>query len=101
MPIPDVCTTARFRASTPVGKDDYTLAYHHHRDGISWSLVEGRLQSAQDGRYRLRRLGKSRTAVTFELCITHGLPLPGFIRRRVITGLVNSTLGGLKGYVET
>jgi uncharacterized membrane protein len=91
---------AWFRASTPVGKDEYTLAYEHHRDGMSWSLVEGRLQSGQDARYRLRRLGKNRTAVTYELRITHGLPLPGFLRRKVINGLVHGTLAGLDGYVN-
>jgi hypothetical protein len=96
----DDSTPARawFRASTPVGKDEYTLAYEHRRDGMSWSLVEGRLQSGQDGNYHLRRLGKNRTAVTYELRITHGLPLPGFLRRRVINGLVHSTLTGLDGY---
>lgn len=92
--------SARFRASSPVGKDAYTLAFQHRPDGMSWSLVEGRLQSGQDARYDLRRLGKSRTAVTFELRISHGLPLPGFIRRRVIAGLVNNNLTGLKGYLE-
>lgn len=96
----DDSTPARawFRASTPVGKDEYTLAYEHLPDGMSWSLVEGRLQSGQDGTYRLRRLGKNRTAVTYELRITHGLPLPGFLRRRVINGLVHSTLTGLDEY---
>jgi uncharacterized membrane protein len=93
--------TAWFRASTPVGKDEYTLAYEHPRDGMSWSLVEGRLQSGQDARYTLRRLGKNRTEVTYELSITHGLPLPGFLRRKVIKGLVHGTLAGLDEYVQT
>ncbi len=92
--------TARFRAGTPVGKDEYTLAYQHRRDGMSWSLVSGRLQTGQDARYDLRRLGASRTSVTFDLRISHNLPLPGFIRRKVVEGLVNNTLRGLKGYVE-
>jgi hypothetical protein len=93
--------TARFRATTPVGKDEYTLAYEHRRDGMSWSLVEGRLQSGQDARYDLRRLGKNRTAVTFDLRITHGLPLPGFLRRKVIQGLVHGTLAGLDEYTKS
>jgi uncharacterized membrane protein len=92
--------TARFRAGTPVGKDEYTLAYQHRRDGMSWSLVRGRLQTGQDARYDLRRVSDARTSVTFDLRISHNLPLPGFLRRRVIKGLVNSTLNGLKEYVE-
>jgi uncharacterized membrane protein len=91
---------AEVRATTPVGKDEYRLAYRQHDDGMSWGLVSGRLQSQQDARYRLRRVGRRRTAVTFELVISHGLPLPGFVRRRVITGLVRDTLSGLKGYLE-
>ena len=93
--------TARFRATTPVGKDEYTLAYEHRRDGMSWSLVSGRLQTGQDASYVLQPLGKTKTTVTFELKISHHLPLPGFIRRKVIGDLVNSTVTGLKSYLET
>jgi Polyketide cyclase / dehydrase and lipid transport len=92
--------TARFRASTPVGTDEYTLAYQHRGDGLSWSLVEGKLQSAQDARYDLRQLDDDHTEVSFDLRITHGLPLPGFVRRRVLAGLVLSTLTGLKTHIE-
>lgn len=92
--------TARFTAASPVGTDGYTLTYAHRPDGLSWSLVTGRLQSGQDGRYELRKVSARRTEVTFELVITHGLPLPGFVRRRVIGGLVDSTLGGLTAHLE-
>ena len=92
---------ARLTASTPVGSDEYVLAYEHRRDGMSWSLVRGRLQTAQDGSYSLRRKGKARTDVTFELKISHHLPLPGFVRRRVIEGLVDSTLTGLQAHVSS
>lgn len=93
--------TARFKASTPVGSDDYTLAYAHRDDGMSWTLVKGRLQSGQEAGYFLRPVSAKRTEVTFELRITHGLPLPGFVRRRVVRGLVNGTLNGLAQYVES
>ena len=92
--------TAHFRASTPVGSDSYTLTYTHRDDGLDWTLVEGRLQSAQDGRYDLRDVDDRRTAVTFELRITHGLPLPGFVRRAVLDGLVKDTLTGLRDHLE-
>ena len=32
------------------------------------------------------------TSVTYDLTIHHNLPLPGFLRSRVIKGLVDSTL---------
>lgn len=91
---------AKLRASSPVGDDVYTLAYTHRPDGMSWSLLEGRLQTGQDGDYTLRKLGRSSTEVTFTLTISHHLPLPGFVRRKVIGGLVSSTITGLKGHVE-
>lgn len=92
--------TAHFTATSPVGKDTYTLAYEHAVDSLSWSLVEGRLQTGQDATYTLRDLGHGKTEVTFELTIRHNLPLPGFLRGRVIRGLVHSTVDGLKQYVE-
>ena len=92
---------ARFTATSPVGKDTYTLAYEHAADGMSWSLVEGRLQTGQDATYTVRDLGQGKTKVTYDLTIRHNLPLPGFLRGRVIRGLVHSTVKGLKGYVET
>ncbi len=92
--------TAQFTATSPVGKDTYTLAYEHAADAMSWSLVKGRLQTGQDATYTLRNLGQGRTEVTFDLTIHHNLPLPGFLRGRVIKGLVHSTVVGLKGYVE-
>jgi uncharacterized membrane protein len=92
--------TASFSASTPVGTDRYTLEYEHSDDGLDWHLVKGRLQTGQNGHYSLRRKGAHRTEVTYELEISHNLPLPRFIRSRVIEGLVTSTVTGLKAYVE-
>jgi hypothetical protein len=92
--------TARITATAPVGTDEYTLEYEHSEEGMTWSLVKGRLQTGQDAKYTLRSLGEDRTEVTFELRISHHLPLPGFIRQRVIRGLVESNVTGLKGYLE-
>jgi len=92
--------TARFKASATVGTDEYTLAYDHGARSMSWTMLEGRLQKGQEGRYSLRRLGPRRTEVTYELTIRHNLPLPGFVRRKVINGLVASTLTGLQCYLE-
>ena len=88
--------TARFKASATVGTDQYTLCYEHGENTMSWTMVEGRLQTGQEGRYTLEPLGRRRTSVTYDLTIHHNLPLPGFVRRRVIGGLVDSTLAGLQ-----
>ncbi|GAA2163457.1 SRPBCC family protein [Humibacillus xanthopallidus] len=92
--------TARFAASTAVGTDRYTLAYEHAPDGMSWSMVEGRLQTGQEGVYTVEPLGVDRARVTYDLTIHHNLPLPGFIRSRIIKGLVDETLTGLKTRLE-
>ena len=91
---------AHLTASAPVGTDEYTLAYTHRPDGLDWSLVKGKLQTGQDAIYTLRSLGKAQTEVTFDLTIHHNLPLPGFLRGRVIKGLVHNNVSGLKGYLE-
>ncbi len=67
---------------------------------MSWSLVKGRLQTGQDATYTLRNLGKAETEVTFELTIHHNLPLPGFLRGRVIKSLVHNNVQGLKEFLE-
>jgi ribosome-associated toxin RatA of RatAB toxin-antitoxin module len=92
--------TARFAASTAVGTDRYTLAYEHVPDGMSWSMVEGRLQTGQEGVYTVEPLGADRTRVTYDLTIHHNLPLPGFIRSRIIKGLVDETLTGLRSRLD-
>ena len=93
--------TARFKASATVGTDEYTLSYDHSDDGMSWTMVKGRLQTGQEGEYILTKVAKGRTSVTYELTIHHNMPLPGFIRGRVIRGLVDSTLTGLKKRMES
>jgi hypothetical protein len=96
----DLPATARFKASATVGTDQYTLSYEHADDGLSWTMVEGRMQTGQEGVYRLVELAPDVAEVTYDLTIHHNLPLPGFIRNRVIKGLVESTLTGLKERVE-
>lgn len=93
--------TASFKASATVGTDEYTLSYEHADDGMSWTMLKGRLQTGQEGRYTLTELAPDETSVTYELTIHHNMPLPGFIRSRVIKGLVNSTLTGLKNHLES
>lgn len=92
--------TARLKASATVGTDEYTLSYEYPDDGMSWSMVKGRLQTGQEGMFTLTPVNRTHTSVTYDLTIHHNLPLPGFFRNRVIKGLVDDTLTGLKAYVE-
>ena len=49
--------TARFKASATVGTDEYTLSYEHTDDTMSWTMLEGRMQTGQEGCYTLRERG--------------------------------------------
>ena len=91
---------AHFKASATVGTDEYTLAYEHADTAITWSMVKGKMQTGQEGSYVLRSVDPGHTSVTYELTIHHNLPLPGFIRNRVIKGLVADALKGLKEHLE-
>jgi hypothetical protein len=92
--------TARFKASATVGTDEYVLAYEHEAHRMQWTMLEGRLQTGQEGAYTVTRAGHGASSVTYDLTIHHNLPLPGFVRRRVIQGLVDDTLDGLKQHLE-
>ena len=96
----DLPATARFKASATVGTDSYTLSYEHGDETMSWTMVEGHLQTGQEGCYTLVATDPATTSVTYDLTIHHNLPLPGFIRHRVIQGLVDSTLTGLQQHLE-
>lgn len=93
--------TAVFAASTPVGTDEYTLAYTHRPDGMDWTLVQGKLQTGQEAHYTVVAAGDGACDVTFDLTVSHNLPLPGFLRRKVIGDLVTSTLTGLRRHLES
>jgi hypothetical protein len=86
---------AALAASTAVGTDRYTLRYTHRPDGIHWTLESGRLQTAQEGDLTAVPEGDG-TLARYDLTIEHPLPLPGFVRSRVIKGLVTGTLTGLR-----
>lgn len=92
--------TASFAASTPVGTDEYTLAYTHRADGMDWTLVQGKLQTGQEAHYTVVPAGDAACDVTFDLTVSHNLPIPGFLRRKVIGDLVTSTLTGLRRHLE-
>ncbi len=40
--------TARFKASATVGTDEYTLSYEHTDTTMSWTMVEGKMQTGQE-----------------------------------------------------
>lgn len=91
----------RFSLESGPIKDDYTLAYEWANDGlsVSWSLVQGQMQKAQNGRYTLTPKGE-RTEVTYTLSVQLAIPLLGLLRRKAEKVVMDTALKELKRRVE-
>src|ERR671911_1425037 len=75
-------TRVAFRLRTPMGEQAYTLAYRYQpKDaGVSWTYVEGTLDDLA-GSYALEPTGEGATRVTYQLEVSLGMPIPGFLMR--------------------
>ncbi len=93
--------TARFEMKTKIGSDTYTLAYTSTDSTLEWTLVESTMMKAQNGSYVLQAVGEDSTEVALSLEIDHSIKAPGFLRRSIFNGIVEGSLKGLKGYVES
>jgi hypothetical protein len=75
--------------------DEQVLAYSVHDDGVSWRLVSAKQQRAQDARYTLTSEG-DRTRVRFQLTVDLLVPLPGFLIKKGVKGLMDTATEGLR-----
>ena len=82
-------------------KDSYTLDYTWAPDGrsVSWTLVKGQIQKAQDGSYALAGRADS-TTVTYSLAVDLNIPMIGMLRRKAEKVIIDTALKGLKRRVE-
>ncbi|WP_306359366.1 SRPBCC family protein [Nocardia sp. CC227C] len=94
--------TARFVLDAGVVKDTYTLAYRWRPDGkaVSWTLVSGDLQKAQDGTYELIDLPDGGTQVVYELTVDLNIPMIGMFKRKAEKVITDTALKELKKRVE-
>ncbi|WP_370942924.1 SRPBCC family protein [Amycolatopsis sp. cg5] len=83
-------------------KDVYTLEYDWDADGlaVSWHLVKGQMQKAQNGRYQLEPSGAG-TKVTYTLSVELALPMIGLLRRKAEKMVMDTALKELKKRVES
>jgi ribosome-associated toxin RatA of RatAB toxin-antitoxin module len=95
-------TRVAFRLGTPWGEQAYTLAYRYQpKDaGMSWTYVEGTLDDLA-GSYALEPAGEGTTRVIYQLEVSLGMPIPGFLMRQAAKQIVRSALGDLKRRVES
>ena len=83
-------------------KDAYTLAYDWDGDdGVSWSLVEGKMLKAMDGAYLLEDRGDGSTEVTYRLAVDISIPMIGMHTRKAEKVIIDTALKGLKKRVES
>jgi hypothetical protein len=83
-------------------KDTYVLDYSWAPDGrsVSWTLVKGQIQRAQNGSYTL--VGDAgRTTVTYSLAVDLNIPMIGMLRRKAEKVIIDTALKGLKRRVES
>ncbi|WP_067547320.1 SRPBCC family protein [Nocardia crassostreae] len=93
---------ARFVLDAGVVKDTYTLSYTWRPDGkaVSWTLVSGDLQKAQDGTYELIALPDGATQVVYELTVDLNIPMIGMFKRKAEKVITDTALKELKKRVE-
>jgi ribosome-associated toxin RatA of RatAB toxin-antitoxin module len=92
----------RFTMDAGPIKDTYTLDYIWAPDGrsVSWTLVKGQMQRAQDGSYVLFDDGGT-TTVTYSLSVDLSIPMIGMLRRKAEKVIIDTALKGLKRRVES
>lgn len=92
----------RFQMDAGPIKDNYTLDYAWAPDGrsVSWTLVKGQIQRAQNGSYTLDG-GAGRTTVTYSLAVDLTIPMIGMLRRKAEKVIIDTALKGLKRRVES
>lgn len=93
---------AKFQVDAVITKDTYVLDYTWHGDeSVSWTLVEGGMQTSQDGSYTLRDVGDGTTEVGYDLAVDLKIKVPGILRRKVQSGVIDAALKDLKKHVES
>ena len=82
-------------------KDKYELSYTWAQDGmsVSWTLVSGQLQKAQQGSYVLRSTSNG-TEVTYTLAVDLTVPMIGVLRRKAERVILDTALKELRKRVE-
>jgi len=102
----EVLEKDRVRFSMDAGpiKDTYTLDYDWAPDGrsVSWVLVKGQMQKAQNGSYTLEAAAPAGpTKVTYSLAVDLNIPMIGMLRRKAEKVIIDTALKGLKRRVES
>lgn len=86
---------ARMKIKTTGVTDEIVLAYTWSDDGVTWTQESGKASRNQEGAYRLTPQGDN-TLTTFNLELDPLVPLPGFVMKRAIKGIMELNTDGLR-----
>jgi len=94
-------TRVEYHAAAVGRRVRYVLDYDFSEapDAFSWSLVEGDMLRAVDGRYAFDADGDG-TLVDYTLRVDLAVPLPGLVKRRASGMIMGTALRDLKRVVE-
>jgi uncharacterized membrane protein len=96
-------SVVRFRAAAMGRSTTYLLGYDYASapDRLAWRLLKGDITRVLDGSYDFRPSdGGGGTDVDYELTVELVVPLPGFVKRRAETRIMQTALRDLKARVE-
>jgi ribosome-associated toxin RatA of RatAB toxin-antitoxin module len=93
--------SVRFHVEVMGLSDVYVNEYTWNGDKrVDWTMSSGRSMKSQIGRYEMSPAGKGSTKVTYDLTVDIGIPVPGLIRRRIQSKVVDTALKDLKKRCE-
>jgi ribosome-associated toxin RatA of RatAB toxin-antitoxin module len=93
--------SVRFHVEIMGLADVYTNEYTWDGDRrVDWTMSEGRSQKSQVGWYEMAPAAGGATTVTYDLTVEIAIPVPGLIRRRIQSKIVDTALKDLKKRCE-
>jgi ribosome-associated toxin RatA of RatAB toxin-antitoxin module len=97
----DRAKSVRFHVEIMGLSDLYTNEYTWDGDRrVDWTMSQGRSQKSQVGWYEMTPAAGGCTTVTYDLTVEIGIPVPGLIRRRIQSKIVDTALKDLKKRCE-
>jgi len=86
---------AKMKVKTTGVTDEIVLAYTWRDDGVTWTQESGKASRNQEGGYTLTPQG-DKTRTTFDLALDPLVPLPGFVIKRAMKGIMELNTDGLR-----
>jgi ribosome-associated toxin RatA of RatAB toxin-antitoxin module len=86
---------ARMKVKTSGVTEEVVLAYTWRDDGVTWAQESGKASRNQEGGYTLTPQG-DKTNTKFDLALDPLVPLPGFVMKRAIKGIMELNTDGLR-----